>query len=86
MSNWVHLEITLDKGSKVSVKKAVESVWKGAEGRKDLSCVGKRETFFVSYRSCGVELLDDIKTILDNIKSWDNKSNPAIYITSCVVY
>ena len=93
MSNWVHLEITLNRDSNVSVKKVVYNVWQDAEVRKE-SLVrkeqfvheNKRDTFFVSYRNSGMEMLEDIKTILSDIKSWDNKSNPEICITHCVVY
>ena len=86
MSNWVHLEITLNKDSKVSVKKVVESVWANAEVRKDLTFGGNRDTFFVGNPDCGVNMLEDIKTITNKIKEWDNKSNPVIYITRCIVY
>lgn len=87
MSNWVHLEITLNRESNVSVKKVVHNLWQDAEVRKEQFVhENKRDTFFVSYRNSGVIILDDIKTILSDIKSWDNKANPAIYITNCVVY
>ena len=87
MSNWVHLEVTLNKDSNVSVKKVFHNVWQDAEVRKEsLVSTNKRDTFFVSYRNSGVNMLDDIKTILSDIKEWDNKANPAIYITHCVVY
>ena len=87
MSNWVHLEITLNRESNVSVKKVVRNVWQDAEVRKEQFVhENKRETFFVSYRDSGVEMLDDISVILHELKFWNDKANPVIYITHCVVY
>tara|TARA_Y100001963_G_C6574400_1_gene350422 strand:- start:290 stop:550 length:261 start_codon:yes stop_codon:yes gene_type:complete len=86
MSNWVHLEITLNRESNVSIKKVIHNVWEDAQINREVNCISKRTTFFVGYPDCGVNMLEDIKTILRDIKSWDNKSNPEICITHCVVY
>lgn len=86
MSNWVHLEITINKDSKVSVKKVVQSVWSCASISKGACQAGKRDTFFIGNPDCGIGMLKDIKTILDKIKQYDNKANPCIYIERCVVY
>jgi len=86
MSNWVHLEISVNKNSTVSVKKVVNTVWKYANISKEDSNFNKRATFYVSYPDCGKNMLADINRILEDIKSYDNKSNPEILITNCLIY
>lgn len=86
MSNWVHLEITVNKESKVSVKKVVKDVWESASISKEPCPLGKRDTFFVGNPDCGVSMLEDIKLILESIKQYDNKANPYICIERCVIY
>ena len=86
MSNWVHLEISVNKNSTVSVKKVVNTVWKGASVSKEDLSYNKRTIFYVGYPDCGKNMLTDIKKILEDIKSYDNKSNPQILITNCLIY
>lgn len=91
MSDWLHFDLEINKDSKVSVRRAVENIWGKGEVSVTEDFVYHNgnitfKVFHVSTSQGGVQRLYEVSTLLDNIKSIDNKSNPIITITNLVVY
>ena len=87
MSHWMELEIAINKGSKVSVPKLVESVYPHAEGsvsQKD-SYHETFSTWYVSLSEEGCYNLKRIEDILSLAKSIDKHVNITIQINSLFV-
>ena len=91
MSEWLHFDIEINKESRVSVRRAVENIWGKGEVSVTEDFVYHNgsvvfKVFHISTSYGGVQRLNEIYTLLENIKAIDNKSNPIITITNLVVY
>lgn len=87
MSHWMELEITINKGSKVSVPKLIKSIYPYAEG--DVSQKDSYHTdfnlWYVSLSEEGCYNFKRIEDILSLAKSIDKHVNITIQINSLFV-
>lgn len=87
MSLWMNLTVSLNKDSKVSVRRAAEAIWGKHEmfvSRTEHSWVG---TFYeVRLCRCGAGELDRLKKFLSTMKEYDPNCNVSIEVNNLHLY
>lgn len=90
MSNWLTLEITINKNSKCSINKAVEHIW----GNDEVFVTKDEDSYKLPYdlfhvgicEGSGVSELVRLKQFVEYIKDFDKHINVEVIVKNLVLY